>query len=328
MKVQQRVIAKYSYQDIIEYQLITSSGFQVNFLNYGGIITAIYTPDKDGKFANIVLAHQQFDPQNPGHLGAITGRIAGRIANASFTLDNTTYKLMANNGQHNLHGGPDGLDKQIWKVELMINGAKLSYTSQHNESGFPSTIKFEVEYLIAENEFQINYYAKPENKTIINLTNHSYFDLSIGKSPLQQQLTLNANYYAEIDKTGIVSGIISPVENTPFDFRNGKNIGEEINANHAQLKLANGYDHPFILTENKQIFLTDIQTGRIMEIITDQPVCVVYSANHYTPKHAGICLETQAIPNAINWESYKNDVIYSADKPYQSYNIWKFRINP
>lgn len=322
MQVQQKIIAKYKNQDIIEYEISISDNFLVSFLNYGGIITAIKTLDKNNNLDNIVLKHPIFTPQNPGHFGAITGQIAGRINKARFNLDNQDYILDANNGIHNLHGGLNGLDKQIFKVNMVPNGAILTYKSTHLESGFPGNIQFRIEYLIMDdNSLVINYHAIPDCNTIINLTNHSYFDLSCGKNTLNQELTIPANYYALVDNTNIVTKEIKSVENSPFDFRQAKAIGRDINAAHEQLQLANGYDHPFILNDNK-IILTDPESKRYLEITTDQAVCVVYTANHI--KHSAICLETQNMPDAINWDTYRDSIIYTPDKPYYSHNIWKF----
>ncbi len=324
MEIKQNIISHYNGQDIIEYQMIMANGFQVNFLNYGCIITAIFAPDKNNHYTNVVLKHAKFNPENPGHFGALTGRVAGRIASAQFELDNNIYKLMPNNKMHNLHGGPNGLDKQIWNVQFVNDGAILNYLSPDNESGFPSSVEFIVEYLITqENSLTLNYYAKPSSNTIINLTNHSYFDLSGGINPLNQQLQINADYYAEIDTTGIVSGVISSVADTPFDFRRMKMLHSGIVSSHPQIQIANGYDHPLIL-KDQRIILTDPLTKRQLDIITDQDVCVLYSANHI--KHSAICLETQAMPNAINWPEYRESVIYTPHKPYNSHNVWQFSV--
>lgn len=322
MQIRQNIIARHNNTDVIEYQLIAEDGFQVNILNYGGIINGIFIPDKSGKIENIVLKHPEFNPENPGHFGAITGRIAGRIANAEFNLAGKTYNLAANNGKHNLHGGPNGLDKQFWNVAVLENGLRLTYHSHDGESGFPGNINFVVEYLIEETyQLTIKYSAITDSPTIINLTNHSYFDLTSGSNPLRQELTLDADYFAEVDTSGIVSKVITSVKNTPFDLQNSTSIASIIKQQHPQLSIANGLDHPFILKNNK-ITLKDQVSKRILTIETDQAVCVVYTANHL--KHSGICLETQAMPDAINWEKYRESVIYTPEKLYSSYNTWQF----
>lgn len=322
MKIKQNIIAKHNNTDVIEYQLIAENRFQVNILNYGGIISGIFIPDKLGRIENIVLKHPKFNPENPGHLGAITGRVAGRIANAEFTLTGKTHQLVANNGKHNLHGGPSGLDKQFWKVEVLEKGLRLTYHSKDGESGFPGNVSFMVEYLI-EKDYQltIKYSTTIDSPTIINLTNHSYFDLTSGNNPLRQELMIDADYFAEVDSSGIVSKIITSVKNTPFDLQNSASIASIINQQHPQLKIANGLDHPFILN-NREITLKDPISRRLLTIETDQAVCVVYTANHL--KHSGVCLETQAMPDAINWEPYRDSVVFTPDKSYASYNIWKF----
>ncbi len=321
-------VATINSQIVYEYQIVSENGFTINFLNYGGIITAIYAPDKYGNFANVVLREAKFDPSNPGYLGAITGRVAGRIANGHFILDGYSYQLAQNNGKHNLHGGLAGLDKQIWEVTQLANRAKLTYHSADMENGFPGNIGFEIVYEItAANQLTITARAYPDKNTIINLTNHSYFDLSCGVSPLNQQLKIPADFYGEIDKSGIVNGKVSHVANTPFDFREFKQIGRDIFSHDTQIQLAGGYDHPYILKANQPIELKDPHSGRYLTVNTSEPVCVIYSANFHTPKHSGICLETQRFPNAINLPEFRDTVIFGPEKPYESINIWQFGAN-
>ena len=322
MQIKQNIIAKHNNTDVIEYQLIAENRFQVNILNYGGIISGIFISDKSGKIENIVLRHSGFNPENPGHFGAITGRVAGRIANAEFNLTGKTHQLVANNGKHNLHSGPRGLDKRFWNVAVLENGLRLTYLSKDGESGFPGNVNFIVDYLIEkDHQLIIKYSAITDSPTIINLTNHSYFDLTSGSDPLRQELILDADYFAEVDMSGIVSKVITPVKNTPFNLQNSASIASIINQQHPQLEIANGLDHPFILKSSK-IALKDPISRRILTIETDQPVCVVYTANHLN--YSGVCLETQAMPDAINWEKYQESVIYIPEKPYSSYNTWQF----
>ncbi len=326
--IKQQVIAKHLEQDIIEYQLISANGFQVNFLNYGGIISGIYTPDSQGKLDNVVLSRSEFDPENPGHWGATTGRIAGRIAGAKFELEGQVYQLNDNKLGNNLHGGPGGVDKQIWQVTLLTDGAELSHFSPDGAAGFPANITFKVRYQITrDNRLTISYSATCDRTTIINLTNHSYFDLSAGKNARGMELKIAAAHFAEIDATGCVTGKLCSVSETPFDFRQAKALDRDIYAKHPQLELANqGYDHPFVLDNTQAIRLCDPLSGRTLEIITDEPCCVVYSANFTSPKHIAVCLETQKMPNAINWPEFRESVVFSPDKPYHSQTHWQFGV--
>lgn len=329
LQIKHSIIAQHDNQDIIEYQLIAANGFQVNFLNYGGIIRAIYTPDKDGTLANIVSVHEKFEPSNPGHLGAITGRIAGRIDGGKFNLAGIDYQLALNNNEiNNLHGGPFGIDKKIWNVTELHDGVELTYFSPDGECGFPANVNFKVNYRItADYQLSIEYFASCDAPTIINLTNHSYFDLSGSIDALRMELQVPAQSFAEINPSGCVTGKISNVAGTAFDFRQAKALGKDIFQNELQLELAKqGYDHPFMLDQNAKIKLSDPINGRSLEITTNEDCCVVYSANFRPVKHSGLCLETQKMPNAINWPEYREQVIFTPTKPYYSYCKWQFGV--
>lgn len=330
MKLHQKLITHFNNEEIIEYYLITDDGFQIIFLNYGGIITSILAPDINGNFENIVLSSPDFDPLNPYFLGCITGRVAGRITDAKFTLNGKRYNLRANNGKHNLHSGPLSLDKQIWSVRSIENGAELSYVSPALESGFPAQVKFAVQYIVEKPyELTIRYKAHCDATTILNLTNHSYFDLTAGQDPLRMHLQVPAKYVAEIEKDGCVTGKILAVDNTPFDLEQEKNLSTIIDKKHPELaNCGYGFDHPFILNKDQPIFLFDHISKRYLKVDTDDPVCIVYTANVYPKKHAGICLETQKMPNAINWPEYRDSVIYDHDKPYLSTTKWQFGVLP
>lgn len=329
LQIKHSAIARHDNHDIIEYQLIAANGFQVNFLNYGGIIRAIYTPDKNGMLENIVSVHEKFEPSNPGHLGAITGRIAGRIDGGKFNLAGVDYQLALNNNEiNNLHGGPFGIDKKIWNVTELNDGVELTYFSPAGECGFPANVNFKVNYRITTDyQLSIEYFASCDAPTIINLTNHSYFDLSAGTNALRMELQVPAQSFAEINPSGCVTGKISNVTGTAFDFRQTKALGKDIFKSELQLELAKqGYDHPFLLDQDAIIKLSDPINGRSLEITTNEDCCVVYSANFRPVKHSGLCLETQKMPNAINWPEYREQVIFTPTKPYYSYCKWQFGV--
>ena len=327
-----------SGQQVTKYLLINNQ-LQVNVLNYGGIITEIYTPDKEGTEENIVLGFdniEDYEEKSP-YFGAIIGRHAGRIENAEFKLDGKKYNLAANEGSHNLHGGIVGLDKKIWQVKELDNGIELTYVSPHLEEGFPAEVEFTVKYLLKDKRLIIEYRAEPDRETIINLTNHSYFNLSgaARRDILNQQLKLKAEKFISLDEDSIPTGELQTVQNTPFDFREFKRIGKEIETHYEQLNFTGGYDHPFILEEKSEgIILKEQKLGRKLTISTDQPAVVFYSGNYLKDegilnsgvearKNLGVCLETQDYPNAVNIDNFPTR-IYNKTTPYKTKTEYAF----
>lgn len=326
MKINEKIIAHYEEQNVIEYILSDENGFSIGILNYGGIIWEIHTPDKHGNIASVVVQHPQFELENPGYMGAITGRIAGRIALGKFKLSGKEYELEQNRKGHNLHGGSGALDKKFWNVDKLTNGIELSYISPEGENGFPAQVEFKVTYLItAPFQLTITASGKPNCETIINLTNHSYFDLSTKKS-LTQKLKVASSYFAAIDDTQLATGELISIERTPFDFKQEQLISAVLGQKHAQLICGNGIDHPFILDKEQQwpIQLRDPESGRYLKIKTTEPTCVIYTANHFSKPGSAVCLETQRLPNAINFPEYQDQVIHSPEKPYLSQTVWQF----
>ena len=327
LKITNQKIAEHNYCDVIEYTLLAENGFMVKVLNYGGIISAIYAPDKTGKFENIVLAHPEFDPENVPYYGAITGRIAGRIKAGKFNLNGVDYQLAINNGPNHLHGGIKGLDKQIWTVRELSDGIELSYLSHDMEESYPGNLELKVSYRItADFQLKIDYSAKSDCDTILNLTNHSYFDLSAGVNPMAMQLKLVADYFAAVDADGCTTGELINVAGTPFDFNHATPLSEVTAAKHPQVGIVNGgCDHPFVLKQTN-IDLIDPNSGRTLSINTSEPCCVVYTSNWHEPQHVAVCLETQRMPNAVNWEQFRDSVILRESEIYSSHNIWTFGV--
>lgn len=344
MQVLKKSIAKFEGVDVVKYSLIAANKFQVDILNYGGVICGILAPDKNGKLDNVVLAYDDFDDylQNIGYFGAIVGRHAGRIGEGKFTIDGVEYHLDCNRNGNNLHGGNRGLDKRIWDVSVLDDGIKLSYTSPHLEEKYPGNIVFEITYQIDENNtLSITSKGIPDRKTLINLTNHTSFNLSGGERlASNHQLQLNSSKFCAADASGLFTGTIDDVSNTPFDFRQAKAINKDINNEHPQLGIVGGgYDHPFVLNKETDFAaqLVDLVSGRSLSVYTSEPVLVVYSGNflspggkinqqYYAQKHLGICLEAQNIPNAINIQDLANKSLYTPDTPYTSYTKWIFAI--
>ncbi len=242
---------------IDQYTLANRRGMTVKIITYGGIVTEIDTPDRDGKVADVALGFDNladYVAKSP-YFGAIIGRYANRIANGKFTLDGTTYTLAQNNGPNSLHGGVKGFDKQVWQASIVppshgSAGLELSYTSPNGEEGYPGTLKVDVTYtLTSRNELRIDYHATTDKATVINLTNHTYFNLAgEGSGDVSDQvLWLRAHNYTPVDSTLIPTGAIAPVAGTPFDFTTPTAIGARIRDADPQIVIAQGYDHNFVI---------------------------------------------------------------------------------
>ncbi len=344
MKIKKTLVANFHGADVYKYSLIAHNGFQVDILNYGGIITGVWTPDNKGIFENIVLNYDDINNyiDNPPYLGAIIGRYAGRIGSGKFSIDGIDYQVSTNNSGHTLHGGYRGLDKQVFEVNVLPDGVKLSCISKELDEGFPGSIEFEISYRISDGyTLIIENIGTPSEKTLINLTNHSYFNLSGGKKlATSHQLMINSDKFCSVDSSCLCTGEVLDVSNTPFDFRKLKPIDRDINDAHQQLEIVGGgYDHPYILNTTTDIAakLFDPISGRSLEVTTTSEALVLYSGNFLVPdkqvngqhcleKYFGICLETQNIPNAINVSSKFNQSIYNKDAPFSSKIIWVFQI--
>lgn len=334
-----------SGEEVTKYSLVNNNGVTVGILNYGGIITDIMAPDKEGDHQNIVLGFdniKDYEEKSPC-FGALIGRIAGRISGAQFKIDGIIYDLVKNNGNNNLHGGKQGFDKVIWRVKELIQkeyiGIELSYLSLHGEEGFPGNLDVKVYYLLNnDNELEIKYVATSDQRTIINMTNHSYFNLSgdLKEDVLDQRLTIEADKVGYVNSEVVPTGQLADVENTVFDFTKPKRVGEDINKAVDQLLNCGGYDHPFILSNDGKFSakLEDTNSGRVLEIVTDQPVVVCYSGNGLgeegmlsgnvrCKKHLGLCLETQDYPDSINQDSFPTK-IYNPGEKYEAYTKYRF----
>ena len=329
-------------QETIHKYTLKNDFLSVSILNYGCIIQEILMSDSLGTIDNIVLGYDNIEnyEENLPHFGAVIGRTAGRIEDGIFTLDDKKYQLHTNPSGTHLHGGREGLDKKIWKEEKFTDTRLvLSYISEDLEENYPGIVKFVLTYHLENNQLHWSVNAKTNKKTIINLTNHSYFNLSgLKNSGISQELMIASDYFFELKESLIPTGVLLPVTNTPFDFRISKAIKKDIHQSNEQLRIGGGYDHPFLLDAKSPtpIILKDPTSGRKLEIKTDQSTCVFYSGNFLDEKvgivnaqkigekHLGICLETQNPPNAINMEDYKNYVIISPEEEYIHKNTWIF----
>jgi len=333
-------------QQVTLYTLSNEKGHTVKILNYGGIIKEINVPDAHGHIDNVVLgfdsmeAYEDYSP----YFGCITGRVAGRISQAAFDLNGTTYTLEKNNGNHCLHGGSLGLDKQIWSVTEIVSANQvelvLNHLSYDMDQGFPGNLDVVVTYVFdEESNLIIKYKATTDTDTILTLTNHSYFNLSADPSVniLDHLLTLPAKEYVAVDSEIIPIGIL-PTASGPFDFTQPKAIGLNIHEKDTQLKNAGGYDHGFILDPeaHQPIILKDPKTGRILEIETTEACVVCYTGNFLTSDlplqsgqstlaHGAVCLETQYYPDAINQDFFPTKIL-RADEIYRQKTTYSFKV--
>jgi len=329
-KVDKMVIAtSMKDQNIEQYKLENSNGVVVELLNLGGIITSIKTPDSSGKIADIALGFD--DPkkylESHPYFGAIIGRFGNRIAGGSFSLDNKDYQLAVNNGSNHLHGGIKGFDKVFWDAKSFsaINASRvvLHYLSKHMEEGYPGNLSINVTYTLTNDDIlKVRYEASTDQKTIINLTQHSYFNLSgdFSSQILDHELMINADAFLAVDENQIPTGAHTAVAQTPFDFSSFKTIGKDFNAENKQLEIGNGYDHCFVInpSETAMVEAAVVQhpkSGRVMKVFTDQPGVQLYTGNFldntltaknvgtYGPQ-TGFCLETQHFPDAPNQPNF------------------------
>jgi len=334
---------------IEKYTLTNEKGMKMEVITLGGIITSLTAPDKDGKYDDVVLGYankEDYFNGNPYFFGAAIGRYGNRIAKGKFTLDGKQYQLTINDGPNSLHGGK-GFDKKVWTAEE-IAGAnptlKLSYTAKDGEEGYPGNLKTVVTYTLTnDNALEIAYEAETDKKTVVNLTQHSYFNLSgEGKTILDHELELKADRMLPVDATLIPTGELKAVAGTPFDFTTAKEIGKDINATDDQLKKGGGYDHCWVFTDNNAKDLREVgsvyhkASGRYMQVYTTEPAIQFYSGNFIDgtkdsktggkyEKRSGLCLETQHYPDAPNQPKFPSTVLSPGEK-YTSKTTYKFSV--
>ena len=335
-------------------ELITlrhQNGTEMRVATYGGIILSLKTADRTGAFDDIVLGFDEITPyfDKSPYFGCLIGRYCNRIAKGTFALDGTTYKLATNNGPNHLHGGVKGWDKVVWTPEPFQDargvGVVLRYTSQDGEEGYPGTVQAAVTYTLNDRgELVIDYLATTDKPTIVNLTQHSYFNLAGTKANdiLGHELTINAAQYTPIDPTAIPLGDHAPVEGTPFDFRKATAIGARINAADPQIKNGLGYDHNYVLTKPAEGALSEAArivepvTGRTLTISTTEPGIQFYSGNFLdgtiTGKggrvyahRSGFCLEPQHYPDSPNRPNFPSTVLRPGQE-YRSQTVYVFGV--
>lgn len=298
---------------ILKYN-IENDFLKIEILNLGAILRKLEVKDKNGEFKNIVISYDDIEKYriNPAYLGAVIGRTAGRIENSLLKLSKETFKVDANNNGNSLHGGQNSISHRFWDVVIKDkNTISCSIDSPHLDNGYPANIKIQVDYILRNNELEIKYFVKSDRETYVNLTNHSYFNLSANANETiyNDELMINADYMLKIDENSIPYEVFE-LNNSIFDFRNKHQLIDFFEAKDIQKDLANnGIDHPFILNKNsvKQIEISNKKNGIKMEIKTDNPSVVVYTANYFSdiglPNHSAICFETQEVPNLYSNEN-------------------------
>ncbi len=345
--VKQEMYGTQQGKEVYMFTLTNKSGNIVKITNFGGKINWIEVPDRDGKKANITFGYDTFEGTIKGDMsyGSLVGRYANRIANAKFTLDGVEYTLPVNNGPNTLHGGPGGWHSVVWDAEVVKDSEfpaiKLTYVSPDMEMGFPGTATAEVVYTWTDdNEIVMDYKCTTDKKTVINLTNHAYFNL---KGPgngdiLDHVLTLKASAFTPVDSVMIPTGEIRPVAGTPFDFTTPHTIGERIGENYDQLILGRGYDHNFVL-DNKETVDVEVYepaTGRVLEVITDQPGMQLYTGNFLDgtqighggvvyAHRTGFCLESGHYPDSPNHPDFPTTVL-NPGETFKSQTIYRFSV--
>jgi aldose 1-epimerase len=340
-----------SGQKIESYTLKNQNGIEVTIITYGGIITSLKVPNIEGKSEEVVLGFsslEQYTKPNP-YFGALIGRYGNRIAKGKFNLDKKEYSLAINNEPNALHGGPEGFHRVVWTALENKGGhtaasLKLQYVSTDMEEGYPGNLTVFVTYTLNDNNsLDVLYEATTDKKTIVNLTQHSYFNLSgnFTKTILDHEITIDADQLVPVDATLIPKGELKDVTNTPFDFRKPKLVGKEIDAKDEQIKRGLGYDHCWVLNnQNKGERLAasayEPKSGRLLEVYTDQPGIQFYTGNFLDETlpmrdkgvyahRTGFCLETQHYPDSPNQKSFPSTVLNPGEN-YKTKTTFKFSV--
>ena len=328
---------------VTAFRLTNSSGAFAVILDYGCILQALFVPNAQGGFTDVVLGYDTMAEyeDNDGYFGAAIGRIANRIGKGEFSLNGKSYRLARNNGENHLHGGIKGFDKFIWAAAVNGDVLELSRVSPDGEEGYPGNLNVKVCYVLTEdNEFRISYNADTDADTILNLTNHSYFNLSGSGTVLSHKLQVFADRFTENDSGCLPTGKLLDTKGTPFDFSQPKALGQDIEADDEQLRFGHGYDHNFVLSDTAELkkaaILFSSETGIAMTTFTTLPGMQVYSSNFLTQRkgknggeidrrHA-LCLETQVFPNAMACPNFPSPVL-RAGEHFHTETIYRFEIN-
>ena len=329
------------------YTLANGNGVEISIMTYGGIVVSIKVPDRQGKLGEVTLGYDSLDgylKNNSPYFGTLVGRYANRIAQGKFSLGGRDYRLAVNSFGSHLHGGNRGFDKVVWQAKEMRTpkgvGLKLQYVSPDGEEGYPGTLSVTVAYTLTnDNELKIDYLATTSKETIVNLTNHAYFNLAGSGDILKHEIMINADRFTPISEAFIPTGELRPVKGTPMDFSKPMAIGARIGQKDEQLIRGNGYDHNFVLNrkDNSLSLAARVEeptSGRVLEVLTTEPGMQFYTGNFLDgtikgkggrvyPQRAGFCLETQHFPDSPNKPNFPSTVLKPGQK-YATTTVYKF----
>lgn len=349
MAIETKKVTMYDKEEIYVYTLTNTKGMKAEITNYGGIVISLFVPDRNGNFEDVVLGYEDIKSyyEDDKYLGAVIGRYANRIEDSVIEINGNVYNLEKNEGNNHLHGGSKGFHKVVWKGEVIKNQngevLSLSYQSKDGEGNYPGNLEVKVTYsLTEENGFVIDYYGISDKDTVLNLTNHAYFNLSgHGAGNISEHLIMiNADSYTPVNKYCIPTGQISSVSGTPFDFTKAKKISDEIDSGHEQIVLGNGYDHNWVLnTTNIDTVCAkaiDPKSGRTMDVYTTKPGIQFYSGNSllcedkgkggvFYKNRYGFCLETQFFPNSVKITEFPSPLLKSG-VPYKHRTEYRFSV--
>ena len=330
------------------YTLVNSNGIRVRVMTHGAVVVSLEVPDRDGRLADVALGFDDMGGylSDPPYFGAIVGRYGNRIAHGRFTLDGAEYALAQNNGENHLHGGLKGFDKVIWEAEE-VEGSddpalRFSYLSADGEEGYPGNLSVEVTYTLTEgDELRVDYYATTDQTTVLNLTQHTYFNLAgAGEGDiLDHELMINAHRFTPVDETLIPTGELREVAGTPLDFTSPTPIGARINQDNDQLRVGQGYDHNFVLRRSGQGLelaarVHEPGSGRVLEVYTTEPGMQFYAGNFLDGTirgkegrvylhRSGFCLETQHFPDSPNQPDFPSTVLRPGEE-YRQTTVFRF----
>jgi aldose 1-epimerase len=341
--IEKKLWGKSDGKDVWLYKLTNAGGMSVEITNYGGIVVSIYTPNREHKIENIVLGFgnlHQYRKQNSPYMGAIIGRFANRIAGSTFVIDKIKYLLFPNDKPNHSHGGKKGFNQVVWNAceikESGYSGVELEYLSKDMEEGYPGNLNVKVTYILTDDsKLKIYYEAKTDKPTIVNLTHHSYFNLSGNRNDiLDHDLTIFADAYTPTDQSWIPTGVIAPVSRTPFDFTSAHKVGERIS------RLTNGYNINYVLRRQNENALAkaaevfDSNSGRMMTVFTTEPGLQLYTADYLNgsiigrgnivlSKNMGLCLEAQHFPDSPNKPDFPSTIL-RAGETYKQFTVYEF----
>jgi aldose 1-epimerase len=330
----------------VEIYTLTDSAYEARIASYGGILVSFKAPDRNGKIGDVVLGFDDldgyvanFNGSSNAFFSAIIGRYANRIAHGSFMLDGNKYSLPKNNGENTLHGGPHGFNNVVWKAKPVENGVELTYLSKDGEEGFPGNLTAVVRYTLIKGDLRVDYSATTDKDTVVNLTNHAYFNLAGEGNILKNELTLHASRFTPVDAGLIPTGELKSVAGTPFDFRKATAVGSRINADDEQLHLGHGYDHNWVLdsgggklAEAAEVY--EASSGRVLKVLTDQPGIQFYTGNFLDGSVKGkggkayefrsaLCLETQHFPDSPNHPAFPTTELKPGER-YHTVTVYSF----